>query len=140
MKKTLLYTITMIFAAAISAYGYDEGKAIGNGITDFNGKTIDTLSDLIPAVPGAMDLGYVEGAGAGGIRSEDPAAEFYNGITIFSGRGVSTRSDLDYAWEAIGMKDKVVESANAGGMREEEVAPVLNNSVTDFTGESHDSL
>ena len=93
MKKILLYAITMVFAVALSvAYAYEEGKVMNNGITDFAGRTIDTLSDLSLVGPDAM---AVEGANAGGIREEGPVAEWHNGVTVFSGKGISTRTDLD---------------------------------------------
>jgi hypothetical protein len=140
MKKIILYAITMVFAVAFSvAYAGEEGKVMSNGITDFAGRTIDTLSDLSPAGPAGME---VEGANAGGIRDEG-AAEFYNGVTVFSGKGISTRTDLDdyfagaYPAE---MKDTMVESSNAGGIRLEEPALPLVNGITDFTGEPRDSL
>ena len=141
MKKILLYAITMVFAVAIStAYAYEEGKVMNNGITDFAGKTIDTLSDLSPAVPGAME---VEGANAGGIREEGAGVEWFNGVTIFNGKGISTRTDLDDYFAAAypaDMKAPVVESSNAGGIRMEEPALPLVNGITDFSGETHDSL
>ena len=128
----------MVFAVAISAaYGYAEGKVMNNGITDFTGKTIDTLFDLSLAGP-AME---VEGANAGGIREEAPVAEWHNGVTVFSGKGISTRTDLDeYFAAAFPGEMKVVESSNAGGIREEEPALPLVNGITDFSGETHDSL
>ena len=141
MKKILLYAITMVFAVAFSvAYAGEEGKVIHNGITDFAGRTIDTLSDLSLAAPGAM---AVEGANAGGIREERPVAEWYNGVTVFSGKGISTRTDLDEYFAAAypaEMKAEVVESSNAGGIRMEEPALPFVNGITDFSGETHDSL
>jgi hypothetical protein len=140
MKKILLYAITMVFAVAFSvAYAGEEGKVMNNGITDFAGRTIDTLSDLSPLGPAAVE---VEGANAGGIR-EEGAAEFYNGVTVFSGKGISTRTDLDDYFAGLypaDMKDKVVESSNAGGIRMEEPALPLVNGITDFSGEPRDSL
>jgi len=138
MKKILAYAVTMVFAVAISAaYGYEEGKVMHNGITDFAGKTIDTLSDLSLAGP-AME---VEGANAGGIREEAPVAEWHNGVTVFSGKGISTRTDLDeYFAAAFPGEMKAVESLNAGGIREAEPIPVLPNGITDFSGNTYDSL
>lgn len=145
MKKIILYTITMIFAGALSmAYAHEDGKMMINGITDFTGRTVDSLYDINPVGPSAMEGAYVEGANAGGLRSVEPAAHLYNGVTIFNGKGVSTRSDFDYAFTvgvfAGEMKDAVVESSNAGGIRLEEPGPVLLNGITDFTGKSYDSL
>jgi hypothetical protein len=115
---------------------------MNNGITDFAGKTIDTLSDLAPLAPGAIE--YVEGADTGGIRSEAPAAKLYNGITVFNGKGISTRTDLDEyfadAFRVDEMKDAMVESSNAGGIRPEEPVPVLSNGISDFSGNTYDSL
>ena len=140
MKKILLYAITMVFAVAFSvAYAHEDAKAM-NGITDFAGRTIDTLSDLTPVGPG---VAYVEGAEAGGIREEGPVAEWNNGVTVFSGKGISTRTDLDEYFAAAfpgEMKDAMVESSNAGGIRYEEPALPLVNGITDFSGETHDSL
>ena len=129
----------MVFAVAISAaYGYEEGKVMHNGITDFAGKTIDTLSDLSLVGPDAM---AVEGANAGGIRSEEPVAEWHNGVTVFNGKGISTRTDLDeYFAAAFPGEMKAVESSNAGGIREAEPIPVLPNGITDFSGNTYDSL
>jgi hypothetical protein len=140
MKKILLYAITMVFAVAFSvAYAGEEGKVMNNGITDFAGRTIDTLSDLSLVGPAA----YVESANAGGFREEGPVAEWSNGITVFSGKGISTRTDLDEYFAAAypaEMKDAMVESSNAGGIRIEEPALPLVNGITDFSGETHDSL
>ncbi len=135
MKKILLYAVTMVFAVAFStAYAYEEGKVMNNGITDFAGKTIDTLSDLSPAVPGAMEVEYANG----GIREE---VAWHNGVTIFDGKGISTRTDLDDYFAAAYPADmKVVESSNAGGIRMEEPALPLVNGITDFSGETHDLL
>ena len=131
----------MVFAVAFSvAYAGEEGKVMNNGITDFAGRTIDTLSDLGPVGPAAME---VEGANAGGIREEGPVAEWHNGVTVFSGKGISTRTDLDEYFAAAfpaDMKAAVVESSNAGGIRVEEPALPLVNGITDFSGETHDSL
>jgi len=143
MKKILLYAITMVFAAALSvAYAHEDGKVMGNGITDFAGKTIDSLSDLAPGGPGA--IAEVEVANAGGIRSDALAAKWYNGVTVFSGKGISTRTDLDEyfadAFRGDEMKDAMVESSNAGGIRPEEPVPVLPNGITDFSGNTYDSL
>jgi hypothetical protein len=140
MKKILLYAITMVFAVAISAaYGYEEGKVMNNGITDFAGKTIDTLSDLSLVGAEAME---VEGANAGGMREEAPVAEWHNGVTVFSGKGISTRTDLDeYFAAAFRGEMKAVESSDAGGIREAaEPIPVLPNGITDFSGNTYDSL
>lgn len=141
MKKIMTYTITMVFAVALSvAYAYEDGKAMNNGITDFTGRTIDTLSDLSVVGPGAA---YVEGAKAGGIRLEGPVAEWKNGITVFSGKGISTGTDLDEAFAAafpVEMKAAMVESSNAGGMRPDEPGLVLYNGITDFSGNTYDSL
>jgi hypothetical protein len=141
MKKILLYAVTMVFAVAFSvAYAGEEGKVMNNGITDFAGRTIDTLSDLSPVGAG---VAYVEDANAGGIREEGLVAEWSNGITVFSGKGISTRTDLDEYFAAaypVDMKDAMVESSNAGGIRFEEPALPLVNGITDFSGETHDSL
>jgi hypothetical protein len=139
MKKILLYAITMVFAVALSvAYAYEEGKVMNNGITDFAGRTIDTLSDLSLVGPDAM---AVEGANAGGIREEGPVAEWHNGVTVFNGKGISTRTDLDeYFAAAFPGEMKAVESSNAGGIREAEPIPVLPNGITDFSGNTYDSL
>jgi hypothetical protein len=139
MKKILLYAITMVFAVALSvAYAYEEGKVMHNGITDFAGRTIDTLSDLSLVGPDAM---AVEGANAGGIR-EEPVAEWHNGVTVFSGKGIGTRTDLDeYFAAAFRGEMKAVESSDAGGIREAaEPIPVLPNGITDFSGNTYDSL
>jgi hypothetical protein len=140
MKKILLYMITMVFAVAFSvAYAGEEGKVMNNGITDFAGKTIDTLSDLSLVSPAA----YVESANVGGIREEGPVAEWHNGVTVFNGKGISTRTDLDEYFAAAfpaEMKDAMVEGSNAGGIRLEEPALPLVNGITDFSGEPRDSL
>lgn len=112
----------MVFAAAFSvAYAGEEGKVMNNGITDFAGRTIDTLSDLSLVGPGVAE---VEGANAGGIREDRPAAEWKNGITVFPDE----------------RKDAMVERSNAGGIRMEEPALPFVNGITDFSGETHDSL
>jgi hypothetical protein len=113
---------------------------MNNGITDFAGRTIDTLSDLSLVGP---DVALVEGANAGGIREPGLAAEWHNGITVFSGKGISTRTDLDEYFAGLypaDMKAKVVESSNAGGIRMEEPALPLVNGITDFSGEPRDSM
>jgi hypothetical protein len=143
MKKILLYAITMVFGLALSAaYALEEGKLMNNGITDFAGKTIDSLSDLTLAGPGA--IAEVEGANAGGIRSEGPAVAWYNGVTVFSGKGINTRTDLDEyfadSFRVDEMKAAMVESSHAGGIRPEEPIPVLPNGITDFSGNTYDSL
>jgi len=149
MKKIILYTITMVFALTLSvAYAYEDGKIMINGITDFTGRTADTLYDLNPVGPGAMDNPYMEGSSAGGIRSAEPAAGSCNGVTIFNGKGASTHVDvvnLNYAFTASGfacntMKGAVVEGSSAGGIRSEEPGPVLINGITDFTGKTYDAF
>jgi hypothetical protein len=145
MKKITLYTITMVFALTLSvAYAHEDGKTMINGVTDFTGGTVDTIYDLNGVGPGAMDHSYMEGANAGGIRSEEPAAESYNGVTIFNGKGASTHADLDYLFTigvfAPNMKGAAVKSSNAGGIRPEEPGPVLFNGITDFTGKTYDSM
>jgi hypothetical protein len=136
MKKIFLYAITMVFAVAISsAYALEEGKVMSNGITDFAGKTIDSLYDLTPVGPGA--IADVEGA-------KGPAVAWHNGVTVFSGKGISTRTDLDEyfaaAFRVDEMKAAMVESSNAGGIRMEEPALPLVNGITDFSGEPRDSM
>ncbi len=126
----------MVFAVAISsAYALEEGKVMNNGITDFAGKTIDSLYDLAPVGPGA--IAEVEGA-------KEPVVAWHNGVTVFSGKGISTRTDLDEyfaaAFRVDEMKDAMVESSNAGGIRAEEPALPLMNGITDFSGNTYDSL
>lgn len=91
MKKILVFAITFVFAAALGvAYA---GEA-GNGITIFNGKSIDTLADLYPAGSDPAPAA-VESANAGGLRSVDLGFNAEdNGITNFSGSSTDTLSDL----------------------------------------------
>ncbi len=104
MKKIALVVFTIVFAAALGvAYA---GEA-GNGITVFNGKSIDTLADLYPAAADPMP-GVVEGSNAGGLRSADLGIEeMNNGITDFTGRSIDTTSDLDSAVSGAGFHSLV---------------------------------
>jgi hypothetical protein len=62
------------------------GLELNNGVTDFSGRTYDTLSDIGMAAPGASRGASVESSHAGGPRTEISGQEFSNGITDFSGR------------------------------------------------------
>ena len=91
MKKISLLVFTIVFAAA---FGVAYAGEVSNGITNFTGKSIDSLSDLYPS--GAdPTTGVVEGSSAGGLRSVDLGIEdMHNGVTDFTGRSIDTLGDL----------------------------------------------
>ena len=86
--------ITIFTAPAVSGmHSIEPSMAFENGITNFAGRSNDTLSDLgvSPAVESPVMFGeYVTGANAGGLRWEAPVKKSYNGITIFNGASHDT--------------------------------------------------
>lgn len=84
MKKIIYMTMAMVFGL-----GLGMAYAGGNGVTDFAGRTYDTL-EISPAM--SVEHGaYEEGAAAGGIRlAENGTEQIHNGITDFSGRTYDT--------------------------------------------------
>ncbi len=108
MKKIALFVFTVVFAVALGvAYA---GEA-GNGITVFNGKSIDTLSDLYPAASDPVPSA-VEGSNAGGLRSADLGIEtMNNGITDFTDRSYDAVPDFGAAVPS-GQLHSLVKSAD----------------------------
>jgi hypothetical protein len=140
MKKILLYAITMVFALTLGvSYANAGGKELQNGITDFSGRTYDTLSDISMATPGASHGAAVESSNAGGLRSAEPGMELNNGVTDFSGRTYDTLSDVGMAAPSAS-RSAAVESSNAGGPRTVIPGQESSNGITDFSGRTYDSL
>ncbi len=82
MKKIALFVFTFVFAAA---FGVAYASGIGNGITDFTGRSYDEVPVFGSMESGPMS-GVVEGSNAGGLRSVDLGIEeMNNGITDFTG-------------------------------------------------------
>jgi len=118
MKKTLLYTLAMLFVISLGV------TYAGNGVTDFRGLNYDI--GIVPAEPAAS----MEGVSAGGMREEGPGLILDNGVTDFSGK--------TYEDSNLTIEPAVIAGAHAGGMREEEPAKELFNGVTDFSGRTYD--
>ncbi len=98
MKKIAVFVLTFVFAAA---FGVAYAGEAGNGITVFNGKSIDTLTDLYPAASDPMP-NVVEGSNAGGLRAVDLGIEeMNNGVTDFTGRSIDTTADLGAAFAGV---------------------------------------
>ncbi len=94
MKKIVLFAITFVFAAA---FGVAYASGIGNGITDFAGRSYDEVP-VFGSMESAPMPGVVEGSNAGGLRSTDLGIEgLSNGITDFTGRSIDSLSDLGTA-------------------------------------------
>jgi hypothetical protein len=135
MKKFLLYATTIAFVLTLGvAYANAGGKDLHNGVTDFSGRTYDTLSDISMAAPGAVSGAIVEGLNAGGPRADVPGLELNNGVTDFSGRTYDTLADIGMAAHG-----PSVESSDAGGPRTAVSAQEFSNEITDFSGRTYDS-
>jgi hypothetical protein len=140
MKKITLYAITMVFALTLGvAYANEGNKELYNGVTDFSGKSYDTLANISNVSPGAASEVLMEGSHAGGLRTEVSSKESYNGVTDFSGRSYDTLADIGNASPGASVGASV-ESSNAGGPRAEKSGKVSFNGITDFSGRSYDSL
>lgn len=140
MKKIILLSMVMGFALAWSSARADAmttmaggmgGNELNNGVTDFSGRTYDSLSIW----PGETTSGWVEHEAAGGYRGEASGAVISNGVTDFSGR---TYDSLEFG--LAGKAGGWMESASAGGYREEEMTHKPYNGVTDFSGRTYDAL
>ena len=84
MKKITYMTMAMVFGL-----GLGLAYAGGNGVTDFTGRTYDTLETS--HAMGVEHGAYEDGAAAGGIRlAENDTEQIHNGITDFSGRTYDT--------------------------------------------------
>jgi hypothetical protein len=117
MKKIFFMTMTMVFALTLGlAYA-------GNGVTDFSGRSYDTLG------PGPAGKIAHAGSGAG-----EAVAALHNGVTDFTGRSYDT---LELAQNR---EIAQMEGSAAGSMRADESKKGLFNGVSDFTGRSYDSL
>lgn len=120
MKKTLIAAIAMVAATGLgTAYA-----GLGNGVTDFTGKSYDVF-EIAPAA----DMKAYESSAAGSRRD---AGELYNGVTDFTGRSYDR-----FEIQAARPMEPVIEGSAAGSKRE---LGVLHNAVTDFSGKSHDNL
>ncbi len=88
MKKTALFAVTFVFAAAFGvAYAGEGNKVISNGITDFTGRSYDEVPVFSSVGSSAMLSDSIESSNAGGLRSSDLGIEgMNNGITDFTGR------------------------------------------------------
>jgi hypothetical protein len=81
MKKIAIYMMTMVFTLAFGlAYA---GEQLNNGVTDFTGRSYDTLEPN-PAIA----VTGIESSGAGGLRTGDHGVS--NGVTDFSDRSYDT--------------------------------------------------
>lgn len=119
-------------AGAMTAVSGGMGtKELQNGITDFSGRTYDSLS--IPS--GETAGGWVEHQAAGGYREEAAGGTLYNAVTDFTGRSYDSL-EIGPVSAAGGW----MESASPGGYREEGMIRKLYNGVTDFSGRTYDSL
>ena len=140
MKKILLYAITTVFALTLGvSYANAGGKELRNGVTDFSGRTYDTLSDISMAAPGVSHGAAVESSNAGGLRSAGPDMESSNGVTDFTGRTYDTLSDIGMAAPGAS-RGASVESSHAGGPRTMISGQEFSNGITDFSGRTYDSL
>lgn len=131
MKKIFFTTMTTVFALTLGlAYAGDEaGKVLTNGVTDFTGRSYDTLG------PGpAGEIAHADGSAAGGLRAGEAIVKLYNGATDFTGRSFDTLE--------LGQDREIAsaESSAAGGLRAGEAMKELSNGVSDFSGRSYDTL
>ncbi len=62
------------------------GMGLNNAVTDFSGKSYDSLADLNVASLGERQSATAEGSHAGGLRSVENGIESFNGVTDFTGR------------------------------------------------------
>jgi hypothetical protein len=106
MKKITYMTMAMVFSL-----GLGLAYAGGNGVTDFTGRTYNTL-EIAPAA--SIEHNAFEGTAAGGTRLvESDNGKLHNGVTDFSGR---TYDVLEIS--AAPAASNVVEGSAAGGMRQ----------------------
>ncbi len=96
MKKTALFAVTFVFAAAFGvAYAGEGNKVISNGITDFTGRSYDEVPVFSSVGSSAMLSDSIESTNAGGLRSADLGIEtMNNGITDFTDRSYDTVPDF----------------------------------------------
>lgn len=64
----------------------EPGTQLINGITDYSGRSYDTLSDLSMASTGASLGASAESSHAGGLRTAESGNRAFNGITDFTGK------------------------------------------------------
>lgn len=103
--------IFAIMGAALFMLGFGIAYAGGNGVTDFTGKTYDTL-EIAPAVN--VEHNAFESSAAGGIRlAEIDKDQLHNGVTDFSGRTYDT---IEVGPATSG--GNFVEGSAAGGLRQ----------------------
>ncbi len=62
------------------------GMELTNGVTDFSGKSYESLEDISVASLGEKQSATAEGSHAGGLRSVEPGVGSFNGVTDFTGR------------------------------------------------------
>ena len=107
MKKITYMTMAMTMVFGL---GLGLAYAGGNGVTDFTGRTYDTL-EIAPAA--SIEHNAFEGAAAGGIRlAAIDTEQIHNGVTDFSGR---TYDVLEIS--AAPSVENVAEGSAAGGLR-----------------------
>ena len=105
MKKITYMTMAMVFGL-----GLGLAYAGGNGVTDFTGRTYDTL-EIAPAA--SYEHNAFEGTAAGGIRLvESDNGKLHNGVTDFSGRTYDTLET-----STAPSVENFVEGSAAGGLR-----------------------
>ena len=105
MKKITYMTMAMVFSL-----GLGLAYAGGNGVTDFTGRTYNTL-EIAPAA--SFEHNAFEGTAAGGSRLvESDNGKLYNGVTDFSGRTYDTLEIS--AAPSVG---NFAEGSAAGGLR-----------------------
>lgn len=63
----------------------EPGMELTNGITDYSGRSYDTLADISITSPGVSSGASAEGSHAGGLRAAGSANQAFNGITDFTG-------------------------------------------------------
>lgn len=131
MKKILFMTMIMVFALTLGlAYAGDEArKVLSNGVTDFTGRSYDTLG-LGPA----GEIAHADVSAAGGLRAGKAIEKLHNGVTDFTGRSFDALE--------LGQDREIAsaESSAAGGLRAGEAMKELSNGVSDFSGRSYDML
>ncbi len=94
MKKILTIIAVVSFALSFGIAYADIGTH--NGVTDFSGKTYDTL-EVAPAQ--SLMSGAIEGSAAGSLRAEQPASQLYNDgdhyDTLMGGQAIPDRQVVE---------------------------------------------
>ena len=137
MKNIVFMLMTMLFVIALSvAHAYGGAREPKNCVTDFTGRTYDSLPVLGPEVfHGAVQASEMEGIATGGIIG-GPVNELKNCATDFSGRTYDTLPilgpEVSAAMQSMEMQGVATGGIIGGPAKERQ------NGVTDFSGRTYD--